>query len=290
MSLRRSRFGATLAGMPETSDPTARVAGLFDALSSTYDSVGVDFFAPIAEGLLSALPPRAGERWLDVGCGRGAVLLPVADAVGASGRAVGVDISAGMLEQARALADERGLDVQLVVGDAMHPDVDGPFDAVASSLVLFFLPDPAAALRAWLALTLPGGRLGVATFGGQDPRWEEVDEVFEPYLPPQLRDARTTGSEGPFGSDDGMETLVTAAGYTGVRTVALDLPVRFANAEQWHAFTWSIGQRAMWLAVPESERGAVRAEAERRIASYADPDGSVTFTQGVRYTLAVRPS
>jgi len=66
--------------------------------------------------------------------------------------------------------------------------------------------------------------------------------------------------------------------------------VRFADAEQWHAFTWSVGQRAMWLAVPEEQRADVRVEAERRIASYADPDGSVTFTQGVRYTVASRAS
>jgi hypothetical protein len=104
-----------------------------------------------------------------------------------------------------------------------------------------------------------------------------------------MRDARTTGKDGPFGSDAGMERLVGDAGYAEVRTVSHDLPVRFADAEQWHAFTWSIGQRAMWLAVPEELRPGVRAEAERRLASYADPDGSITFTQNIRYTLASRP-
>jgi ubiquinone/menaquinone biosynthesis C-methylase UbiE len=277
--------------MADAPDPTARVAGLFDALSTTYDAVGVDFFAPIAAGLLEAMPPRPGENWLDVGCGRGAVLLPVAEAVGPSGRVTGIDISSGMVEQARRLAAERSLgNVDVAVDDARDPQVDGPVDAVASSLVLFFLPDPAAALRSWLSLLAPGGRLGVATFGPVDPRWEHVDDVFTPHLPPQLRDARTTGKDGPFGSDAGMERLVTEAGYVDARTEILDLPVRFADAEQWHAFTWSIGQRAMWLAVPEQQRGDVRAEAERRIASYAEPDGSVTFTQVVRYTLATRPS
>ena len=277
--------------MADAPDPTARVAGLFDALSATYDAVGVDFFAPIAAGLLEAMPPRPDEHWLDVGCGRGAVLLPVAEAVGPNGRVTGIDISSGMIEQARRLAAERGLgNVDVAVDDARDPQVDGPVDAVASSLVLFFLPDPAAALRSWLSLLAPRGRLGVATFGPVDSRWEHVDDVFTPHLPPQMRDARTTGKDGPFGSDAGMERLVTDAGYTDVRTETLDLPVRFTDAEQWHAFTWSIGQRAMWLAVPEEQRGDVRAEAERRIASYADPDGSVTFTQVVRYTLATRPS
>jgi ubiquinone/menaquinone biosynthesis C-methylase UbiE len=275
--------------MAESADPTARVAGLFDALSATYDAVGVDFFGPIADGLLEVLPPRTGERWLDVGCGRGAVLLPAAAAVGPTGRAVGIDISPGMVEQARGLAASLGLDnVEASVGDARAPAVDGGFDVVASSLVLFFLPDPAAALRSWLALLAPGGRLGVVTFGPIDPRWDHVDDVFGPYLPQQMRDARTTGKAGPFGSDAGMEALVGGAGFAEVRTVARELPVRFADAEQWHAFTWSVGQRAMWLAVPAEDRAAVRAEAERRIAAYADPDGSVTFTQGVRYTLATR--
>ena len=277
--------------MADAPDPTARVAGLFDALSATYDAVGVDFFAPIADGLLTCLPPRPGERWLDVGCGRGAVLLPAAEAVGPDGRVTGIDISPGMAEQARRLAAERGLDnVGVTVGDARDPQVDGPVDVVASSLVLFFLPDPVAALRSWRSLLAPDGRLGVATFGAVDPRWEHVDEVFAPHLPPLMHDARTTGSEGPFASDAGMETLVRDAGYVDVRTKTLDLPVRFADAEQWHAFTWSIGQRAMWLAVPEEQRADVRAEAERRIASYADADGSVTFSQVVRYTLASRPS
>ena len=266
------------------------VARLFDALSATYDAVGDDFFAPIAEGLLAALPPTPGEHWLDIGVGRGAVLLPAAEVIGHDGRAVGTDISAGMLEVCRDVAEARGLPfVELVQDDAQSPAVPGLFDTVSSSLVLFFLTDPQAALRAWLGLLRPGGRLGVTTFGANDPRWDAVDDVFTPYLQPDLRDARTSGAAGPFGSDAGMEALVAAAGFTAVRTVTGAVPVRFADADQWHAFTWSVGQRRMWMGVPEGERAAVRAEAYARLATYADADGSVTFVQGVRHTLALRP-
>jgi len=267
------------------------MASLFDALSETYDAVGVDFFQPIASGLVAQMAPQRGESWLDIGCGRGAVLLPVADLIGASGSAVGLDISPGMVKQTRRLAEEAGLlNVACIVDDAQAPSlVDGPFDAISACLVLFFLADPVAALRNWMTLLRPEGRLGVTTFGPVDPRWQYVDEVFAPYLPPAMKDARTTGKVGPFESDEGMEALLSQAGISQVHTVTASIPVRFESAWQWHAFTWSVGQRAMWLAVPEDVRGDVRNEAELRLAEFAEPDGSISFTQNIRHTLGIRP-
>ena len=48
---------------------------LFDAVADSYDQVGVDFFQPIADGLVTELDPQPGERALDLGCWRGAALL-----------------------------------------------------------------------------------------------------------------------------------------------------------------------------------------------------------------------
>ena len=270
-----------------TDEPgNARIARLFDALAGSYDQVGVDFFQPIADGLLDAVAPGPGERWLDVGCGRGAVLVPAARAVEPGGAVTGIDLSPAMVKQCRAVAVAAGVaNVEVHVGDASAPDVEGPFDGITSSLVLFFLPDPLAALRAWVPLVRSGGRVGVTTFGAPDPQWDAVDDVFVPYLPPALRDARTTGEQGPFASDAGMERLLSDAGLVDVATTTAAIPVRFANAEAWHRFSWSTGQRAMWLSVPEAERPAVRAAAEARLLEHAAPDGSVTFQQNVRYTL-----
>jgi ubiquinone/menaquinone biosynthesis C-methylase UbiE len=276
---------------PDQSAQASRMAGLFDALTPTYDNVGVDFFRPIAAGLVDALEPREGERWVDIGCGRGAVLLDAAARV-APGHAVGLDIAPAMVAAARAHAEECGLaNVEVLVDDAQDPTYqEGGADVMSSSLVLFFLTDPAAALVAWQRLLGPGGRLGVTTFGGTDPRWEAVDDVFTPYLPPQMQDARTSGNRGPFASDAGMEDLVRSAGYADVRTVTASVPVRFADAQRWYDFSWSTGQRAMWLAVPAESRQTVRDECERRLLAHAADDGSVTFEQPVRHTLGVRPA
>lgn len=277
--------------MVDASGHTEKMANLFDKLSDTYDEVGVDFFQPIAATLLAAMPPQEGERWLDIGCGRGAVLLPVAQAIGPHGLAVGIDISGGMIEHARRLALHASLrNVECEVDDAQSPaTVHGPFDTISSSLVLFFLADPLGALRNWLPLLKPEGRIGVTTFGVVDSRWEEVDTVFQPHLPPQMRDARTSGKEGPFANHEGVEFLFQEAGFTNVRTELATINVRFNDAQHWYDFTWSVGQRMMWLAIPEHLRADVRRDAEARLAKFANPDGSIVFTQEIRNTLGIRP-
>lgn len=279
--------------MTETtgSEVTRKVGALFDVLSDSYDAVGVPFFGPIATSLLAAMPPHAGERWLDVGCGRGAVLLQAAQGVRPGGVAVGTDISAGMLERCRTLAEDQGLDgMRLVHDDAQAPTVGGgPYDTLSSCLVLFFLPDPAAALRAWLPLVARDGRLGVTTFAEADPRWKTLTDLFTPYLPQDARGGRTTGTQGPFSSDEGMEQLVSDAGWVDVRTTHATIPVRFETPERWEAFSMATGQRAMWMAVPEDERDALRERAYQVLTRDADADGSVTYWQQVRHTLARRP-
>jgi ubiquinone/menaquinone biosynthesis C-methylase UbiE len=272
------------------SEGTRQVQALFDVVADDYDSVGVPFFVPIATSMLTAMPPRRGERWLDVGCGRGAVLLPVARGVQPGGVVVGTDISSRMLDQCRRSVREQGLDgVELVLDDAQDPSVaGGPYDTLSSCLVLFFLPDPAAALRAWLPLVAPGGRLGVTTFSKADPRWAALTEMFTPYLPQDERGSRSTKPQGPFASDEGMENLVTAAGWTQVHTVHATVEVRFETPAQWEAFSMATGQRAMWMSVPKAERDRVRQQAYRLLAQDADPDGTVTYWQQVRHTLGRR--
>jgi ubiquinone/menaquinone biosynthesis C-methylase UbiE len=70
---------------------TARVAALFDELARTYGSVGVPWFDAVAAHLVEAVAPRPGKQVLDLGCGRGAALVPPARGVGPRA-AAGVDV------------------------------------------------------------------------------------------------------------------------------------------------------------------------------------------------------
>lgn len=270
-------------------DQRVQVAAMFDRVADTYDDVGVDFFRPIADRLVVELAPHAGERALDVGCGRGAALFPLARAVGTQGAVVGIDLSPRMVEATRADAVGSGLPIDVRVGDAQDPDLgSASFDVVASSLVLFFLPDPLGALRVWRSLLVPGGRVGVSTFGERSPAWRAVDAVFAPFLPADMADPRTQPAQSAFGSDAGVESLLTDAGFTTVRTVATTVPVRFDDQDQWYRWTWSVGQRRMWESVPLDQRETVRAAAYERLDACRDDSGRIGFDQVVRYTLGRR--
>ena len=106
--------------------------------------------------LLVSLVPAPPARVADLGCGTGTLSLLLAD----EGHAVdGVDFSPAMV--ARALAKGEGRrDVRFVVGDAAAPALDrAAYDVVLCRHVLWALPDPTAALRRWVDLLAPGGRL-----------------------------------------------------------------------------------------------------------------------------------
>ena len=263
----------------------AGVAGVFDRAAGTYDAVGVPWFGPIAAGLVEELAVTAGERVLDVGCGRGAALISLAAAAGPTGQVLGIDLAPGMVE--RTAADVAGLPhVQVRVADAAAPGLPpAAYDVVASSLVLFFLPDPAAAVRTWAELLVPGGRVGVSTFGPQDDRWKQLDALFTPYLPPAMLDARASGARGPFSSDEGVAALLRDAGLVEVRTAHRTVTASFTGPAQWLSFSWSHGQRAMWEAVPRDEHGELVRQATALLEAWAP----LAFSQVVRHTLGRRP-
>ena len=106
--------------------------------------------------LLVARLPEAPARVADLGCGTGTLSVLLADA---GHRVDGVDFSPAMVRLAVAKAAGRD-DVRFAVGDAAAPPLAAAsYDVALCRHVLWAMPDPAAALRTWLGLLVPGGRL-----------------------------------------------------------------------------------------------------------------------------------
>jgi SAM-dependent methyltransferase len=267
-------------------DPVARVRATFEAIADDYDQSGVPFFGPTAEGLVEALEPRLGDRVLDIGCGRGAATSLLARAVLPAGAVDAIDISPAMVEHTRAFLAAQGYDARAEVMDAVDPALPpASYDLIASSLVLFFLPDPAAALARWVDLLAPGGRIGLATFGEEHPAWTAVNALFRPWLPPAMLDPKAVGPDAPFASDAGMEALLHGAGAMAVGTVTRRVEVPWGDIDGWKAFSMSTGQRAMWAMVPAEERDTLEAQAAEILDDARDESGRVVVWQDMRYTL-----
>jgi ubiquinone/menaquinone biosynthesis C-methylase UbiE len=270
-------------------DPQARkssVAGIFDRSADTYDQVGVDFFAPAGRELVRRADVRPGQRVLDVGCGRGAVLFPAAEAVGPDGAAVGIDLAPRMVELTRQAAAERGLtNVTVAVGDAEQPDFPAEsFDAVLAGLVLFFLPDPSAALRRYADILRPGGRLACTTFGANDPVFEATMSAIGASVPGGItpRDSR----QGPFGSPDGIREVLTSNGFGDVTVGEVIFESHFADADHWLTWAWSHGGRASLERVPaDALTDAVKA-AKAEFENARTAAGDYVLRTEFRFTVA----
>jgi SAM-dependent methyltransferase len=112
------------------------------------------------EALFALLPPVAGLRLLEVGCGTGNISLALA-AKGAE--VVGLDASAAMLARAQAKARGTGVALSLVRGAAGQlPFAAESFDGVLCILALDFMTDREGALREMVRVLRPGGFLTVA--------------------------------------------------------------------------------------------------------------------------------
>lgn len=121
-----------------------------------------DQIANVHDQLVAELAPQAGKTWLDVGTGTGGVAVRAARA---GAVVTGSDLAPVLIETAKRLAEEEGLEIHYEVGDAEQlPYEDAGFDIVSSCFGAMFAPDHAAVARELARVTRPGGRLGMVVW------------------------------------------------------------------------------------------------------------------------------
>lgn len=141
---------------------------MFDGIAGRYDllnrllTLGLD--RRWRGRAVAALKPRAGGRYLDIGCGTGEVALEVLRQA-PEALVAGVDPAQQMLAMAARKAERAGVGsgrLSLFVADAATlPFADGAFDGVASAFTLRNVADRAAALSEMRRVLAPGGRLAI---------------------------------------------------------------------------------------------------------------------------------
>jgi len=155
----------------------------------------------VYDHLITLSGAQAGQSVLDVGCGTGYLTRRAARAVGPTGRAVGVDPAAPVIEYARGVSPPQ-CDFHIASGEAL-PEPDASFDVVVSSLAIHHIP-PASrptALREMHRVLRPGGRLLIADF--RPPRNHAVNHLIGALTGPAMQ-------HNPIGQ---LAGLITDAGF-----------------------------------------------------------------------------
>jgi ubiquinone/menaquinone biosynthesis C-methylase UbiE len=136
---------------------------MWDLASSTYYGALDRRRAPLDDMALQHLKLRPGESVLDIGCGTGATLAALREAVGTQGRLVGVDNSPRMIARARRRVREHGWsNVTIRQADAARESLGrNEFDAAMALSSLSAMPDVRAGVEFAYEALRPGGRLFV---------------------------------------------------------------------------------------------------------------------------------
>jgi SAM-dependent methyltransferase len=126
------------------------------AVGDAYEAYVGRWSRRVAEIFVRWLDVPVGRRWLDVGCGTGALTATVLGAADPA-QVIGIDTSMGFLAGGRARIDDPR--VIFCAGDARSlPLSDRRLDAVVSSLAINFVPDPSRAAAEFARVAAPGGR------------------------------------------------------------------------------------------------------------------------------------
>lgn len=260
-----------------------------------------EFFVPGLFGrctseLLDLVPPRAGERVLDLGCGSGIVARTVAPLVGSSGTVAAVDIRPGMLAVAAAQPDPGGALIDWHEGDALALDFDdASFDLVLCQQGLQYFPSQSKALDEMRRVVTPGGRVGLAVWQGLDRH-----DLFRALTEAEVRHLSVVGvtyedAAAPFlrGDPDWLREAVADAGLGDVQVEERSFEARFPSPETFVAnleFAYSavIPEFSEDPEAFDSFVASVASEVEDLVARHTEGD-EVVIPMHVNVAVATAP-
>lgn len=212
----------------------------------------------VAKDFLAWLGVGTHARWLDVGCGTGALTATILATADPSS-VLGIDPSADYVAHAASKTGDRR--AGFAVGDAEAlPVPDSAFDAAVSGLVLNFIPDPTRAMVEACRVVTEGGTVGayVWDYAGE----MQLIRVF--WNAATRLDATVTrldeGRRFQICQPNALRALYEGAGLRGVEVAAIDVPTHLAAFDDyWQPFLGGQGPAPAYaMSLLPEHRAALR--------------------------------
>jgi SAM-dependent methyltransferase len=242
----------------------------------------------VAAEFLDWLATPADARWLDVGCGTGALSGTILNRA-APRQLVGIDPTEPFLDFTRGrLKDPR---TAFRVGDAMAlPLEDETFDVAVAGLVLNFVADPVKALSEMRRAVRPGGAVAVYVwdYAGEMQLMRRFWEAAA-ALDPAAREL-DEGHRFRICKPGPLRTLFAEASLGGIQDRAIDVPTVFRDFDDyWSPFLGGQGPAPGYcVSLSEAQRRSLQEKLHADLP--AEPDGSIRLMARAFAVRGVRPA
>lgn len=240
----------------------------------------------VAPPFLSWLGIPARRRWLDVGCGTGALSAAILDACSPASVA-GVEPSEGFIGLAQQRLAGR---MPFFRGSAEKIPLDrASVDATVSGLMLNFVPDGQAALSEMMRVTAGGGTIGayVWDYAGKMELMRRFWDAAVELDPDAAK--LDEGVRFPLCHPEALTALFAGAGLLDIEVTAIDIATHFADFDDyWRPFLGGQGPAPAY-AMALDERARARLCDRIRERMPLQQDGSIALTArawAVRATVA----
>jgi len=223
----------------------------FDTVAQGYDHPSLSFFPETAKRMISHLELLPEQQLLDVCTGTGVVALAAAEKL-KNGQVVGIDLSSGMLEQARNKAADRDLqNTEFKQMDLEQLEFSTQaFDIATSSFGLFFLEDMTRGLGNIANTVKPGGKVAISTFTG---------EAFSPMSDIFIKRYESFGREVPdlswkrLATEALIKEQFNAVGIDKVSVHHEPLGYQMTSSQMWWDVVWNAGWRSLLNQMDDEE-------------------------------------
>ena len=272
--------------MSEEKDIKTILKQTFDAVSNGYDGKALRFFSKSAEHMSSLLKLRGDERVLDVACGTGHASLAIAPRLQKGGHITAVDLSPGMLDQARKKAESLSIrNVEFIERDMQDLGfAESPFEIAVCAFGIFFVMDMETQLAHIASMVRPGGRVMICNF---------LDNYFQPMRDLLFNRITTYGVQDPpqawkrIASEAGCRQLFETAGLTNINVEQKNVGYYLESADEWWDIVWNAGFRRLLARLSTQDQERFRREHLNEIAALKTDKG-IWLDVGVLYTVGTK--